>query len=119
MDIQASATNALLQVLRLPQVCKVTGLCRSMIYQLEAKDRFPRRIRIGLRAVGWVEGEVQDWLAERLALSRRSMSDSTLPAGQSSRSGSASADLILDVVATRSIRRALRDVRSLHGAPRG
>jgi predicted DNA-binding transcriptional regulator AlpA len=31
-----------------------------MIYQLEAEKRFPSRIRPGLRAVGWIEGEVQD-----------------------------------------------------------
>ena len=47
------------QILRLPQVCKVTGLGRSMIYQLEAQRRFPCRVRIGARAVGWVEAEVQ------------------------------------------------------------
>jgi predicted DNA-binding transcriptional regulator AlpA len=29
------------QILRLPQVCKITGLCRSMIYQLESECRFP------------------------------------------------------------------------------
>jgi prophage regulatory protein len=64
-----------LQVLRLPQVCKVTGLCRSMIYQLEAERRFPCRIKLGLRAVGWIEGEVQKWLAIRIERSRGSVSD--------------------------------------------
>lgn len=54
------------QILRLPQVCKVTGLGRSMIYQLESEHRFPCRVRIGARAVGWVESEVQQWLANRL-----------------------------------------------------
>ena len=54
------------QILRLPQVCKVTGLGRSMIYQLEAERRFPTRVRIGLRAVGWVESEVQGWLSRRV-----------------------------------------------------
>jgi len=54
------------QILRLPQVCKVTGLRRSMIYQLEAQRRFPGRVRIGARAVGWVEAEVQGWLAGRI-----------------------------------------------------
>jgi prophage regulatory protein len=54
------------QILRLPQVCKVTGLGRSMIYQLESEHRFPIRVRIGLRAVGWVESEVQLWLASRI-----------------------------------------------------
>jgi prophage regulatory protein len=65
-------TNDRLQVLRLPQVCKVTGLCRSMIYRLEAEQRFPGRIKIGLRAVGWIEGEVQEWLAIRIERSRGS-----------------------------------------------
>jgi prophage regulatory protein len=70
-------SNELLQVLRLPQVCKVTGLCRSMIYQLEAERRFPCRIKLGLRAVGWIEGEVQEWLATRIERSRGSASDSS------------------------------------------
>jgi prophage regulatory protein len=59
-----------LQVLRLPQVCAVTGLRRSMIYQLESEQRFPNRIKIGVRAVGWVEGEVRMWVAMRIAESR-------------------------------------------------
>jgi len=54
------------QILRLPQVCRMTGLGRSMIYQLEAERRFPSRVRIGARAVGWVESEVQGWLAGRI-----------------------------------------------------
>lgn len=54
------------QILRLPQVCKITGLCRSMIYQLESECRFPSRVRIGARAVGWVESEVHVWLARRI-----------------------------------------------------
>lgn len=59
-----------LQILRLPQVCNVTGLRRSMIYQLEAEQRFPKRIKIGIRAVGWIESEVQIWVAKRIAASR-------------------------------------------------
>ena len=76
MSATKRQSNELLQVLRLPQVCKVTGLCRSMIYQLEAERRFPCRIKIGLRAVGWIEGEVQGWLATRIERSRGSASDS-------------------------------------------
>jgi prophage regulatory protein len=68
MNVQSvtSATAPHVQILRLPQVCKVTGLGRSMIYQLEAERRFPTRVRLGLRAVGWVESEVQHWLARRI-----------------------------------------------------
>jgi prophage regulatory protein len=43
-----------------------------MIYQLEAERRFPARVRIGLRAVGWVESEVQRWLTNRIAHHRAS-----------------------------------------------
>lgn len=71
MNAQPAASDSVLQVLRLPQVCKVTGLCRSMVYQLEAEQCFPRRIKIGARAVGWLEGEVQAWLAGRVQISRR------------------------------------------------
>jgi prophage regulatory protein len=55
-----------IQFLRLPAVCNLTGLRRSSIYQMEAEGRFPSRVPIGLRAVGWVESEVQDWLRQRI-----------------------------------------------------
>ena len=71
MIISPSTGNVPLRVLRLPQVRQATGLSRSMIYQLEAERRFPRRLKIGSRAVGWVDGEVQAWLASRIELGRR------------------------------------------------
>lgn len=67
---QSAATTAPMSLIRLPGVCKATGLGRSMIYQLEATQRFPRRIRIGVRAVGWLEAEVQQWIAERVKAHR-------------------------------------------------
>ena len=48
----------------------MTGLGRSMIYQMEADLRFPKRVKIGTRAVGWLEGEVRAWLQKRIELSR-------------------------------------------------
>jgi prophage regulatory protein len=69
----ARPTPAAVQILRLPQVCQRTGLCRSMIYQLEAEYQFPRRIKIGVRAVGWIEEEVRDWLTQRVEHSRGSL----------------------------------------------
>lgn len=70
MNVQSAVPIARLQVLRLPQVCQVTGLCRSMVYQLEAERRFPSRIKLGLRAVGWIEEEVQAWLISRVQANR-------------------------------------------------
>ena len=71
MNSATSLPQPNLQILRLPQVLQVTGLCRSMIYQLEAANRFPHRIRIGSRAVGWLHSEVQDWLDSQVQLSLR------------------------------------------------
>jgi prophage regulatory protein len=67
----ASPSARSVQILRLPDVCQVTGLGRSMIYQLEAQQRFPARVHISARAVGWIEEEVQGWLAERILRSRK------------------------------------------------
>jgi prophage regulatory protein len=69
MESQKDARK--IQILRLPDVCKATGLGRSMVYQLEAEHRFPARVRIATRAVGWVEEEVQRWLAERVLRCRK------------------------------------------------
>jgi len=60
------------RLLRLPQVCDITGVKRSMIYQMEAEHRFPRRIKIGARAVVWLEEEVRAWVAQRVESCRSS-----------------------------------------------
>jgi prophage regulatory protein len=60
-----------IRILRLPQVCEVTGLCRSMIYQMEADLLFPQGVMIGTPAVGWVEKEVNAWPMKRIAARRQ------------------------------------------------
>lgn len=68
--IAVSSPHQNIRILRLPQVCSITGFSRSMIYQMEADQRFPRRVKIGARAVGWLEGEVRAWLQARIDLRR-------------------------------------------------
>ena len=75
----AHETQTTDRALRLPQVCQVTGLRRSMIYQLQSERRFPQRIKLSARAVGWLEREVQDWLARRVESSRREAKSSSGP----------------------------------------
>ena len=58
-------------ILRLPQVRQRVGLSRSTIYALAAKGAFPAPIKIGSRAAGWLASEVDQWLAERIAASRK------------------------------------------------
>ena len=63
-------TSSQSRVLRLKEVCSVTGFGRSFIYQLQAEQRFPRSIKIGARAVGWLESEVRQWIDNRIRVSR-------------------------------------------------
>ena len=37
------------------------------IARLEAAGQFPKRVRLGQGRVGWVDQEVEDWLAVRIA----------------------------------------------------
>jgi len=58
-------------ILRLPAVKTRTGLSRSTIYLRVAEGRFPKPISLGARAVGWVDAEVEAWLAGQIESSRK------------------------------------------------
>jgi prophage regulatory protein len=58
-------------ILRLPAVKTRTGLSRSTIYLRVAEGRFPKPISLGARAVGWIDAEVEAWLAGQIEQSRR------------------------------------------------
>jgi prophage regulatory protein len=55
------------KVLRLPVVMDRVGLGSSFIYLLIQRGEFPKPIKIGARAVAWIEPEVDVWIEERLA----------------------------------------------------
>ena len=52
-------------ILRRKQVEQRCGLARSTIYHWISKGRFPAPILLGKRAVGWLESEVDEWIADR------------------------------------------------------
>ncbi len=58
-------------ILRLPVVKARTGLSRSTIYLRLSQGEFPKPISLGPRAVGWIESEITDWIAARIAASRK------------------------------------------------
>lgn len=55
------------RILRLPEVERRTGLKRDTIYRRAKLGEFPKPIRIGARASGWVESEVTDYIQKRIA----------------------------------------------------
>lgn len=58
-------------VLRLPTVKARTGLSRSTIYLRVAEGSFPAPVSLGSRAVGWIEAEIDAWIAAQVAKSRK------------------------------------------------
>ena len=52
------------KVIRRREVEARIGLARSTIYAMMADDRFPRPVKIGRRAVGWVEEDINQWIED-------------------------------------------------------
>ena len=58
-------------ILRLPKVKERTGLSRSTIYLKISRKEFPPGISLGVRARGWVESEISDWVEQQINQSRK------------------------------------------------
>lgn len=65
-----------LTILREKKVLARTGLAHATLYdKLNPKSSrydptFPRQVKLGPKAVGWVESEIQSWLESRVNASR-------------------------------------------------
>lgn len=57
-------------ILRLPAVKARTGLSRSTIYYHISQGEFPKPIKLGERAAGWLETEINQWIDDRIKQSR-------------------------------------------------
>ena len=61
------------RILRWPEVHERIGLCHSQVYNLiKSKSAsggalFPPPIKLGKRASGWLESEIEAWIADRVA----------------------------------------------------
>ena len=54
-----------MNILRINEVKNITSMSNSTIYELIKTNKFPRPKRIGKRAVGWLENDIQAWLDSR------------------------------------------------------
>jgi prophage regulatory protein len=52
--------------LRLATVKARTGLSRSTLYRRVAEGSFPAPVGLGGRSVGWLDTEVDDWVAQQV-----------------------------------------------------
>ena len=57
-------------LIRLPEVQRRTGYSKAWIYRLMAQKRFPSSIKIGARAIAFIESEIDDWINSCIDASR-------------------------------------------------
>lgn len=61
--------------LRLAAVCELCGLSRSQIYRMQAAGLFPKSVKLGQSASAWLDTEITQWQADRVAASRLQMKE--------------------------------------------
>ena len=54
------------RIVRLLEVQRKTGLGRSSVYKYMGEGSFPKSITLGPRAIGWLESDIDRWIAERV-----------------------------------------------------
>ncbi|EOJ6163489.1 TPA: dipicolinate synthase [Escherichia coli] len=55
---------------RLSEVLKRTGYSKAWVYALMSRGQFPQSVKIGARAIAFIESEIDDWIDQRIAESR-------------------------------------------------
>lgn len=63
-------STELKRILRKHTVMERVGLKQSSIYNKMKAGDFPKPVKISERAVGWVESEINDWIASRIEEAR-------------------------------------------------
>ena len=53
-------------ILRLPAVKARTGLSRTAIHIRVTDGTFPKPIKLGIRAIGWLESDIDAWINSRI-----------------------------------------------------
>lgn len=56
-----------MRLLRIREVIARTGRTRSRIYEDISKGEFPQPVKIGGQAIAFVESEIDDWIASKIA----------------------------------------------------
>lgn len=52
------------QLLTIKDVCSITRISRTMVYNAMNEGRFPRSVRLGRKAIRWRASDIEKWLAE-------------------------------------------------------
>jgi prophage regulatory protein len=63
--VQPATPSTSPRVLRIVEVSGRIGLCRSSVWRMVSEGQFPPPRRLGHRAVGWLDAEIDEWLKSR------------------------------------------------------
>ncbi len=69
------------KIIRMRRVRGLISLSETTIWRLQQEGRFPMRMSLGARAVGWFEDEVLDWM---YSIERKKPAPSRYPSCQKS-----------------------------------
>ena len=58
-------------LIRLPAVQRRTGYSKAWIYRLMSQGKFPTSVKIGTRDIAFVESEIDEWVNQCIADSRK------------------------------------------------
>ncbi|UJD93743.1 AlpA family transcriptional regulator [Lelliottia amnigena] len=58
-------------LIRLSEVQRRTALGKARIYRLMSQGKFPSSVKIGSRAIAFVESEIDEWINQRIEESRK------------------------------------------------
>lgn len=67
MKSSKNQINKETRLIRRKEVQAKTGLGTSSIYALMKQGKFPQSLKLSERRVAWVESDVDQWVAERIA----------------------------------------------------
>ncbi len=54
------------RIIRRGEIPGVTGYCIDYVYTLIKAGKFPKPLRLGANAVGWLESDIAKWQGERI-----------------------------------------------------
>jgi prophage regulatory protein len=63
--------NIVKSLIRLSEVQRRTGYSKAWLYRLMSQGKFPTSVKIGARSIAFVESEIDEWIGQRIAESRR------------------------------------------------
>ncbi|ECA0044124.1 MULTISPECIES: helix-turn-helix transcriptional regulator [Enterobacteriaceae] len=65
--------NKNIRLLRLPEVMNKTGYGKAWIYRLINEGLFPQPVKIGVRAIAFIESEIDEWIVSAIERSRKNV----------------------------------------------